>query len=207
MTLRDPTRLYEGDLSRRTDVLSRIISVVTYSPVLAAVLFPLLNATAGNATAFLVSTAVTFVTGTVLPAVVVRHYSLRSGNTDGDIVRREDRGTPLALGAASYLVGTVCLLAVDAPPMSVSVMLSYAACILVILAISSRWKISVHATGVAGPALVLCLVYPPWGLLAAILIPAVAWARYVRRKHTPLQLIAGTLLGLASASLALAPFL
>lgn len=203
MRLHDPTRLYEGEISPGAERFARLVSAVTHAPFVSAVVFVLLNLQADSTAGFAVSTAAALVFASVIPVLIVQHYSVKYGNTDGDVVRREDRVRPLIGGILSYLAGAVVLALIDAPRISTAVMVSYAVSTTVILIISTKWKISVHATGIVGPALVIALVYPPWGLLAFVFVPLTLWSRYVRRKHTPLQLLGGTVLGVFSTLLVL----
>ena len=87
------------------------------------------------------------------------------------------------------------LFLVGAPWICTVMMLSYATSTVIVMLISTKWKISVHATGLMGPIVLMAMVYDPiYALLSLSIIP-VAWSRYVRKKHTPLQLIAGALFG------------
>lgn len=196
MRLHDPTHLYEGEMSPALDRISRFISVVTYAPILSAIMFVLLNITCGDAMMAACSTVVTLVTATILPIAIVQHYSVKYGNTDGDVYRREDRAKPLIGGILSYILGVVLLLLVGAPEISTVMMVSYTISTILVALISTRWKISIHATGVTGPAIALSITYPPWGYLVFLLIPFVMWSRYIRRKHTPAQLVGGVMFGI-----------
>ena len=195
MRLHDPTHLYEGETSPRAESAARLVSAVTHAPFLSALMFILLGATADDVWTAVISVAVSLITATVVPVAVVQHYSVKYGNTDGDVVRREDRARPLVCGVASYVVGTVILFVVDAPRIMTVMMLSYAISTAVVALISTRWKISIHATGVMGPSMALSLVYWPWGRAMFALVPLVAWSRYVRRKHTPAQRVGGFVYG------------
>ena len=207
MRLHDPTRLYEGDLSAGAERASRAISVFTHAPFLSAFMFVLLGITADDPTTVVATIAVSILTATLIPVLVVQHYSVRCGNTDGDVVRREDRARPLIGGVLSYLLGVVLLYAIGAPRICTVMMLSYALSTAVVMLISTRWKISIHATGVMGPAMVLSMVYWPWGLVMFAILPPVMWSRYVRGKHTLLQLVGGAVYGFVATGLVLSVFL
>lgn len=207
MRLHDPTRLYEGGLSAGTERASRAVSVVTHAPFLSALMFVLLGITADDPTTVVATIAVSILTATLIPVLVVHHYSVRYGNTDGDVVRREDRARPLIGGVLSYLFGVVLLYVIGAPRICTVMMLSYALSTAVVMLISTRWKISIHVTGVMGPAMALSMVYWPWGLVMFALLPPVMWSRYVRGKHTPLQLVGGAVYGFVATGLVLSVFL
>lgn len=207
MRIHDPTRLYDGRMSPGVDRVSRMISVATHAPFLSAVMFTLLNITEGDVPDMVLWTGITLLTATFLPLVIVQHYSVRFGNTDGDVVRREDRVLPLIGGILSYILGVALLVVADAPRITTVMMVSYAISTTLVLLISTRWKISIHTTGVMGPSMALSLAYWPWGLVMFLLLPPVMWSRYVRRKHTPLQLVGGAVYGFAITWLVLWAFL
>lgn len=193
--LHDPTHLYEGALTPRADKASRIISSLTYAPVLTAFMFILIDLKAADTAVMLLTTASALVFATILPIIIVRYHSIKAGNTDGDVIRKEDRMKPLLGGILSYLLGVASMWLIGSPPLSFAMMVSYTVSTVIVLLISTKWKISIHATGVTGPTMALSIAYWPWGLLMLLLIPLVAWARYVRRKHTPAQLIGGFVYG------------
>ena len=207
MRIRDPTHLYDGDVSPGAGRVARAVSVITHAPFLSAMMFVLLGLTADDAAIAIVSIVVALVTATVVPVAAVQHYSVKYGNKDGDVVRGEDRARPLLFGVASYIVGSVLLWSVDAPRIMTVMMVSYAVSTAAVAIISTRWKISIHAMGVIGPAMALSLAYWPWGLAMFLLLPPVAWSRYIRGKHTPAQLVGGAVFGLLSTGAVLWPLM
>ena len=174
---------------------------------LSAFMFVLLGLTSDDPNVAASSIIVSLLTATVIPVLVVKHYSVRYGNTDGDVAHREDRARPLLGGILSYVAGVVLLYAVGAPDICTVMMLSYALSTVVVMLISTKWKISIHATGVMGPAMALSVAYWPWGLAMFALLPLVMWSRYVRGKHTPLQLVGGAVYGFVATGLVLWAFL
>ncbi|MDP3998766.1 MAG: hypothetical protein Q8P89_04095 [bacterium] len=62
--------------------------------------------------------------------------------------------------------------------------------------INFAWKISAHAAGITTGALTFNLLLGQSPLFY-FLIPLVVWGRYVEQKHTPAQLLAGVILGVA----------
>lgn len=207
MTLHDPTHLYEGEISPVTEKVARAISILTHAPFLAAITFILLSLKADDPLLAAECIVISLVTATIIPVIAVQHYSVKFGNTDGDVIRREDRTMPLVCGIVCYAVGVILLYLVGAPRIVTVTMLVYVISTVVVILITTRWKISIHATGVMGPALAISIAYWPWGLVFFILLPLVAWSRYVRRKHTPLQLVGGALEGLVVTGLVFLVFL
>ncbi|MEU6362301.1 hypothetical protein [Streptomyces albidoflavus] len=66
--------------------------------------------------------------------------------------------------------------------------------------ITLAWKISVHTAVLTGALAMLAMLYGPWLLLGAALVPAVAWSRARLKDHTVAQTIAGAALGATVAA-------
>ena len=195
MQLRDPTHLYEGEISPRTKRIAQIISFFAQAPFISIPVFILLCMQADTVSDIVLFSAISIFFATLVPTVVVMIIAKRTGNEDVDIVRREDRMVPLAIGTLSYLLGTVILYAMDSPRIVWVAMLCYCINTVVIMLITTKWKISIHATGCVGPSMALAYVFGWQGGLLIIILPVVVYCRYVLRKHTPAQLAAGALLG------------
>jgi hypothetical protein len=120
---------------------------------------------------------------------------------------RGTRWIPFAGAVVSYLLGSVALVILRAPVFVTSLMLCYLGNTLVMMTITFRWKISVHASGIAGPTTLLVqslgLVF---SLLSLLLIP-VGWARIRLEAHTLNQFVAGALVTVITTWLQLAVYL
>jgi membrane-associated phospholipid phosphatase len=80
-----------------------------------------------------------------------------------------------------------------APAMVTALMLCYAGNTLVMMLITRRWKISIHASGIAGPTTALIASLGIWASIFFVLLVPVGWARIKLKAHTPTQLLAGAL--------------
>lgn len=114
-------------------------------------------------------------------------------NTDKDISNREDRPIPLIVGSVCYFIGFLVLLLIDAPPIITYLLLCYTCNTLIVMLISTQWKISIHTTGLIGPASALILVLGKWGIFLGLLLPIVIWSRVTLKKHTMAQAVVGGL--------------
>lgn len=69
------------------------------------------------------------------------------------------------------------------------------------LLITLFWRISIHTTALAAffsMFFVVTAIYSlVWWVVCLVALPAVAWARYYLRAHTPMQILGGCLLGIA----------
>ena len=193
--MRDPTHLFEGTVPPRTMKAADIISMVTQPPFLAIVAFILLNLQVENVLDELLFDLICVVCALVIPVGVTYYFGKKKGNEDLDVVNREDRFPPLVLGTLGYVIGSVLLYRFDAPDVVWILMVCYAVVTAAITVITLFWKISIHACGCMGPSIALGIAFGPAGALYFAFLPFAAWSRYIKRKHTPAQLLCGALLG------------
>ncbi|MFI6450390.1 hypothetical protein ACIBF6_02460 [Streptosporangium amethystogenes] len=133
---------------------------------------------------------------------------VRRGRLDSmHLVDRKSRRGPMLTGLIAVAVGLVLLALLDAPVIvtaTAGVMLGW---VLVMGAITLKWKISFHTGVAAGAAVVLAHVLPAAVTLAvgAALVGVIGWARVRVSHHTPAQTLVGaaTGAGVAWAVLAL----
>lgn len=72
-----------------------------------------------------------------------------------------------------------------------------AVAMLCVAGIANRWiKLSLHMASLAFAGAVLLSLWMPAGIVALVLVPALAWARLRMARHTWPEVIGGTVLGL-----------
>ncbi|MGZ8892888.1 MAG: PAP2 family protein [Halobacteriota archaeon] len=173
-----------------------LISNVTIPPVIAVFMFSVINYALLRGFPFVAVTFITTLFAAILPLSVLLIWETRTNaKFDLDIPARTDRNHPLLVASASYLIGTVILVAVHAPLLTTVVMFGYFAGTLFLFFINLYWKISIHAMGIAGPTTVLVFVFGYWGVLLGLLLPPVIWSRVYLKKHTLAQALTGAILG------------
>jgi len=173
-----------------------LISNVTIPPVIAVFMFSVINYALLRGFPFVAVTFITTLFAAILPLSVLLIWETRTNaKFDLDIPARTDRNHPLLVASASYLIGTVVLVAVYAPLLTTVVMFGFFAGTLFLFFINLCWKISIHAMGIAGPTTVLVFVFGYWGVLLGLLLPPVIWSRVYLKKHTVAQAITGAVLG------------
>jgi membrane-associated phospholipid phosphatase len=127
---------------------------------------------------------------------IISLYYLKRVGMIGDLMvnERDERLIPFACVFGSYVLGTAFLWIFNAPTTMVALMVSYVITSLVMMVITLRWKISIHAAGVAGPSMFLVLKYNLvlWPFLIVTLL--VCWSRWRLRVHTIEQVLAGATL-------------
>jgi membrane-associated phospholipid phosphatase len=120
--------------------------------------------------------------------------------TDHHVSRREQRPRMMALALASVAVGLLVLRWLDAPRDLFALMAAMVAGLVVALAITSYWKISIHAAAAAGTVASLVMLVSLWWLLLVPFVVLTGWARVVIRDHTPAQVSVGAIVGAAVAA-------
>lgn len=118
---------------------------------------------------------------------------------DHHVSEREKRPAVILVILGSVLVGTALMIATAAPRELVSLLVAMIAGLLVTLAVTIVWKISVHAAVAAGTVVILALVFGTalnalWALAALV-----CWSRTQLRDHTVAQVLGGTVAGGAVA--------
>lgn len=174
---------------------AKLISTVTYSPMLAIPAFLFINLFFLNFHDFIIITSVSIFFATILPIAAVLTWSKRNVGVDTDLSKKEDRIYPLIIGITSYLIGTIVLYIFHAPALVTILMLCYSINTLTVFFINFFWKISIHSMGVAGPTTALTFAFGPVGSLLGLFIPLVMWSRVYLKKHTMSQVIMGATLG------------
>jgi membrane-associated phospholipid phosphatase len=124
--------------------------------------------------------------------------------TDIDVSVRSQRSGPFLFSILSALVGLFTLSFFHGPKDLQTVMLAVIACGTILMLITLWWKISMHASALAGAVTMLTALYGNVILPAYLLLILVCWSRVVLRRHTAAQVIAGSLLSIFLSVLTLA---
>ena len=120
--------------------------------------------------------------------------------TDHHVSHREQRPLMMAIALASVAVGLLVLRWLDAPRALFALMAAMVAGLVVALAITSYWKISIHAAAAAGTVASLAMLVSVWWLLLVPFVVLTGWARVVIRDHTPAQVSVGAVVGAVVAA-------
>lgn len=107
--------------------------------------------------------------------------------------RKAERNMGLIFSVAGYICGMAFCLAADCTDMEKLIYGTYlvsglglAVCTL------AHFKASAHACGCSGPILLLAVYVSPWFLLGYGLLGAVMWASKSLDRHSPAQLVGGS---------------
>lgn len=130
---------------------------------------------------------------TFLPMAIIVLWAKFIG-TDIDISNKKDRPVPFIIGTISYGIGFLVLAALNAPAFITIFVLCYTCNTFIMLLISFFWKISIHTTGLIGPASALIVVFGIYGIFLGLILPILIWSRVIQKKHTMAQAVVGGVL-------------
>jgi membrane-associated phospholipid phosphatase len=135
--------------------------------------------------------------GTVLPMVIILYMFRRGTLKDLYAFDKETRWKPFLGATISYLLGLLALIVASAPQLISVLMACYVVNTVIMMLITLRWKISIHASGIAGPATYLVYVFGIQLWPVFLLLLPVGWARLKLKAHTLSQVFAGFFLTVA----------
>jgi membrane-associated phospholipid phosphatase len=141
----------------------------------------------------------TFFAG-ALPYGLVLMGVRRGQLSDHLLSRREQRPRMLAIALGSVAAGLLVLRWLHAPRALFALMAGMTAGLVLALAITWFWKISIHAAAASGTVTSLAIQVSLWWLLLAPLVALTSWARVEIRDHTPVQVMVGAVVGAAVAA-------
>ena len=141
------------------------------------------------------------VVGMVLPLWYLYRQVRREFVSDFDLRVRTERVKPQLVTAASLCIAWGTLFLGRAPGPMINLAATLFLLSVAILSVTLRWKISMHCAAAGAAGAVVWLVYGVWWPLAVVIM-AVGWARLRLHRHTPAQVIAGSLLGIGLVRLA-----
>jgi membrane-associated phospholipid phosphatase len=188
-----------GDRDGRRRIARALTEVLAPAPVAAALLAVIAWQSAPTAQEAILWGSIAVVFASLIPIAYILRGVRGQRFSDHHVGVRQQRPMPLLVGIVSVVVGVAVLNLFGAPRTLVALIEAMLVGLVVSLAVTLFWKISIHVAVVAGSVVVLVLVFGPIALIAAPLVAAVAWARVQLRDHTPLQVVLGAAVGMLVA--------
>ncbi len=152
------------------------------------------------------TTVVVFVFSVLLPFLYLSSLKSHHEIDSLEVNNRLKRKRPLLVTLFSHLIGFIILRLINAPGMVSALMFCYVSNTIIVLFITFYWKVSVHAIGMAGPLAGLTFYFGPSVFILYPLLIVVGISRVILKRHTTLQVITGSLLGLLCTYLQLEYF-
>jgi len=172
--------------------LAKAVTLLMNAPLLAVATFVYIYLTDITGPSPTVLLTAIFFSG-ILPVLII-FIQRRSGIVKEMMINERDERTKPFLGAIfSYVLGLLTLAYLGAPVATIYLMACYLVNSLFMMIITLRYKISIHASGVAGPATFLVYQYGVrlWPLTLVMVV--VGWARLELKAHTVGQIVWGVL--------------
>ena len=174
--------------------IAKTISASTRLPLIAVPLFILVGFAGDGAQGTLWAALCIFLTSGL--SLLYLLYLIRSGKVaDPGSIQQGERTGPLRVVAGLHVAAWLLITLLDGPVELRAVLLSYALATAAFALLTPVSKISLHAAGVAGAGVCLTWLFGPWAAPTFLVLPAVWWARLALSRHTPLELLLGTLVG------------
>lgn len=180
--------------------IAKIISTFTNPPIICIPLFMLIcmalsfTQNGFDFGKFIVLEVISLIFASILPMAIILFWAKRL-NTDSDISNRSDRYMPLIVGIISYFIGFLICYIFRLDNFLTCLLLCYSINTGVVLLFTTKWKISVHTTGLSGPVGALILLLGPFGAIFGLIYPVLIWSRVLLKKHTLSQAICGGVQG------------
>jgi hypothetical protein len=179
-----------------SDRLARWVSILFDSSILSLPIFLAFGyVSAGTSGLLWAALALLIVTGIPLAYLLIGIQ--RGWVSDIELSKREERPNFILVSLSSDLLALGILQLANGPHLLGVIILTYLCLATVMFTTSIFWKISMHMAGVGGFSTALVFVFGPPALWMFLSLPLVAWSRLHRRKHTPAQLVAGAVAGIA----------
>jgi membrane-associated phospholipid phosphatase len=186
--------LPEAAAQSRADSFAHAVSAVLSPPALAAFMI-VIAAAATRSTAAWPWAGAALTLGILAPIGYLLWLYERGLVSDLDVQRRAERPRPLAFTLTALAFSATALWLGSAPALLRGLSVAHLTQTTLVLAITLRWKISMHGAAIAACAALLLYLAGPQAAPALVAVPLVAWSRIRLRRHTPGQTVAGAALG------------
>jgi membrane-associated phospholipid phosphatase len=176
------------------DRLARAVSVVCAPPVMILPVAGLASWHGTDGESVLASVVTFVVTTAILPTLFVYAAYLAGLISSPDLPRRSERLQPALFATLCAVAAYPLLRGVGAPTLFLSLDAALALQMALLGIVTIWWKISYHAAGAAGLAIVALSLSDLSVAMPLVALPAlVGWARVRLGRHTPRQVAAGWL--------------
>ncbi len=184
---------------RRSERIARVLSYLFLPPVLnitsfAFVIFSFESEIGSPWKIFLYTSIFTV----ILPILIFILFLRKGKIADPDARERTERHIPYIVFAVVITVGLLLIPWADHAPEIRTLFIIYLFNLIFLFLVNLFWKISAHTMGAGGFLGTALFVFGVWGFLALPVVIALAWARLELKCHTPAQIVAGALTGLAN---------
>ena len=133
--------------------------------------------------------------GLILPIAVFVYLRKKGKIINDDATIKDERMLPYVIGLGLAINALILSFIFNLHPLIIALWFAYIVIQLVMIIINLYWKISAHLIGIGIPFATLYFLFQ-FDVIYLILVPIiVGWARLTLKVHTPMEVIAGFLLG------------
>lgn len=177
---------------------ARLVSDILSPPIVWALLaFPIAFREANSSSQAMTWAAVYILLVCIVPIIYIAWMVKRGVITDVHMKVRQQRIRPFMVSIFSTGLAWFALRLMGAPGMMPMLALFSLIQLAVMALITLTWQISIHAISISGATVALAVIFGSIpALLSAPTILIVGAARIKLKRHTPAQVIAGTLVGM-----------
>ncbi|MEV6842840.1 phosphoesterase PA-phosphatase [Actinoplanes sp. NPDC051411] len=175
-------------------VLARVVTEASTPTLLVGLLLPLIGYESGGYRGLWLGLLAS-VFSAVVPFVFVLRRTRSGRLSDHHVRNRADRAVPLLVSLLSVMLGFALLTVLHAPRQLLAVMIAGVAGIVITIAVTHWWKISIHTGAASGCTTVLAMTFGVAALPAFPILVVIGWSRVVLREHTVAQVVAGAAVG------------
>jgi len=176
--------------------MARVITdVLSPAPVAAALVLAVAVHSAHSAGQAILQAVIAVSFGSVLPFAFVACQVRARQLTDVHVGSRRQRPRVMAVSFLLSLIGFGLLLLTGASGPLVATVVAGLVGIVVCLAVTIAWKISIHLAVFGGSCVIAGLALGPWWWPVALLTIPVGWSRVRLGDHTVAQVAAGAVVG------------
>jgi len=134
--------------------------------------------------------------GLILPISVFVYLRFKGKIINDDATVKGERTLPYIIGTGLAINALVLAYIFELHPLIIALWFAYIVIQLAMIIINLYWKISAHLIGIGIPFATFYFLFQS-DVIYLILIPIiVGWARLTLKVHTPMEVIAGFLLGI-----------
>ena len=131
----------------------------------------------------------------ILPVLIIGFMVKKGMTSHMDIPERSQRIVPFMIFSLIYLVTFFISVWTGLPGVFNAVLFAIFINTIIYGIITLWWKISIHCAGIAGYLSATTLIFGPRHVILWLIVPALCWSRIRVKAHTPMQTLAGAVLG------------
>jgi len=133
--------------------------------------------------------------GFILPIIVFVYLRKKGKIINDDATIKDERMLPYVIGLGLAINALILSFIFELHPLIIALWFAYIFIQLVMIITNIYWKISAHLIGVAIPFATFLFLFQADAIYLIIIPIIVGWARLTLKVHTPMQVLAGFLLG------------